>query len=125
VLIRNNNIVNLINIFAVAFLIYFVILKRFLIIFFEIFIYLRNFFRLCFFKILLLLSHAQIYVVYSLEMRHCQYNFLISLIIFMYFVIYLNLTFWYNLVYEIKSSIVFFESIKQFCRVFINIILFY
>jgi len=68
--ICNNNIVNLINIFVVAFLIYFVILKKFLIIFFKAFICLLNLFRLCFFKISFFLSHARMYVVYLLEMRH-------------------------------------------------------
>ncbi len=109
VLIRNNNIINLINIFVVVFLIYFVISKRFLIIFFETSICLRNLSRLCLFKILFFLLYIRMYVVYSLEMRHCQNSFLISLIIFVYFVIYSNLTFLYTLAYEIKFSIVFLE----------------
>jgi len=70
VLIRNNNIVNLINILIVAFLTYFITLKKLLIIFFEIFICLRNLSRLCFLRILLFLSHIRIYVAYSLELRH-------------------------------------------------------
>ena len=109
-LIRNNNIVNLINVFVVAFLIYFVISKRSLIMFFETFICLRNLFRLCLFKILFFLSHIRTYVTYLLEMRHL----LISLIIFVHFVVYLSLTLLYNFAYEIKSLIVFFKASSNF-----------
>jgi len=112
--ICNNNIVNSINIFIVAFLIYFVISKRFLIMFFEAFICLRNLSRLYLFKILFFLSHVRTYVTYLLEMRHCQCNLLIFLIIFVHFVVYSNLTFSCNLVYEIKSSIVFFRALSSF-----------
>jgi len=114
VLIRNNNIVNSINIFVITFLIYFVILKRFLIMFFEVFICLRNLFRLCFFKILLFLSYVRMYVVYSLKMRHYWRNLLISLIIFVHFVIYSNLTLLYNLAYKIKFSIIIFKVLSNF-----------
>jgi hypothetical protein len=113
-LIRNNNIVNLINVFVVAFLIYFVISKRSLIMFFETFICLRNLFRLCLFKILFFLSHIRTYVIYLLEMRHCRCNLLISLIIFVHFVVYLSLTLLYNFAYEIKSLIVFFKASSNF-----------
>ncbi len=114
VLIYSNNIINLINVFIVTFLAYFVILKKFLIMFFEVFICLRNLSRLCFFKILLFLSHIRIYVAYSLEVRHCQRSFLISLIIFVHFVIYLSLIFSYNFAHKIKSSIVFFRALNNF-----------
>jgi len=114
VLIRNNNIMNLINVFVVAFLIHFVILKRFLIIFFEAFICLRNWFCLCLFKILFFLSHVRTYVAYLLEIQHYQLNLLISLIIFVHFVIYSNLTLLYNLAYEIKFLIIFFKALSNF-----------
>jgi len=114
VLIRNNNIINLINVLVVAFLIYFVILKRFLIVFFKTFICLRNLSRLYFFDILFFLSYICTYVVYLLKIRHCQRNLLISLIIFVHFVIYLNLIFLYNFVYEIKFSIIFFKVLSNF-----------
>ena len=114
VLIRSSNIVNSINVFVVAFLIYFVISKRFLIIFFETSICLRNLSRLCLFKILFFLFYIRMYVIYSLEMRHCQNSFLISLIIFVYFVIYSNLTFLCTLAYELKFSIVFFRTSSNF-----------
>jgi len=114
VLICNNNIVNLINIFVVAFLIYFVILKRFLIIFFETFICLRNSSRLYLFKILFFLSHIRTYVTYLLEIQYYQRNFLISLIIFVHFVIYLSLILLCNLVYKIKSLIIFFRILSNF-----------
>jgi len=113
VLIRNN-IVNLINVFVVAFLTYFIILKRFLIMFFEIFICLRNSSRLCLFKILFFLSHVRMYVAYLLEMQYCQRSLLVSLIIFVHFAIYLSLTLSYNFIYEIKSSIVFFKVSSNF-----------
>jgi len=109
VLICNNNIINLINIFIVAFLIYFIISKRFLIMFFEIFICLRNLFRLCLFKTLLFLSHIRMYVVYLLEIQYYRHNFLIFLIIFVHFAIYLNLIFFYNLAYKIKFLIIFLK----------------
>jgi len=112
--ICSNNIINLINVFVVAFLIYFVILKKFLIIFFEAFICLRNLFRLCFFKILFFLSHIRMYVVYLLEMQYCRHNLLISLITFVHFVVYLNLILLYNLIYKVKSSIVFFKALSNF-----------
>jgi len=112
--IRNNNIVNLINVFVVAFLTYFVILKRFLRIYFKTFICLRNLSRLCLFKILFFLSHIRTYIAYLLEMRHYQYNLLISLISLVHFVIYLNLIFLYNLAYKIKSLIVFFRVSSNF-----------
>jgi len=105
---------NLINVFVVAFLIYFVILKRFLIIFFEAFICLRNWFCLCLFKILFFLSHVRTYVAYLLEIQHYQLNLLISLIIFVHFVIYSNLTLLYNLAYEIKFLIIFFKALSNF-----------
>ncbi len=114
VLICNNNIVNLINIFVVAFLTYFVISKRLLIMFFEAFICLRNLFCLCFFRILLFLLYVRTYVVYSLKMQHCRRNFLISLIIFVHFVVYSNLIFLYNLVYKVKFSIIFFKVSSNF-----------
>ncbi len=53
------------------------------------------------------------YVVYSLKMRHCRCNFLISLIIFVHFVIYSSLTFLCNFAYEIKFSIVFFKVLNN------------
>ncbi len=112
--ICSNNIVNLINVFVVTFLIYFVILKRLLIIFFEVFICLRNLSCLCLFKILFFLLHIRTYITYLLEVRYCQHSLLISLIIFVHFVVYLNLTLSYNLVYEIKSSIVFFKASSNF-----------
>ena len=112
--ICSNNIVNLINVFVVTFLIYFVILKWLLIIFFEVFICLRNLSCLCLFKILFFLLHIRTYITYLLEVRYCQYSLLISLIIFVHFVVYLNLILLYNLVYEIKSSIVFFKASSNF-----------
>jgi len=114
VLIRNNNIVNIINVFVIAFLIYFIISKRLLIIFFRVFICLRNLSCLCLFKILFLLSHVRTYIIYLLEMRYCWRNLLISLIIFVHFVIYLSLILLYNLAYKIKSSIVFFKILSNF-----------
>jgi len=101
-------------VFIVTFLAYLVILKKFLIMFFEVFICLRNLSRLCFFKILHFLLHIRIYVAYSLEVRHCQRNFLISLIIFVHFVIYSSLIFSYNFAHKIKSSIVFFKALNNF-----------
>ena len=112
--ICSNNIVNLINVFVVTFLIYFVILKWLLIIFFEVFICLRNLSCLCLFKILFFLLHIRTYVTYLLEMRHCRRNLLISLIIFVHFVVYLSLTLLYNFAYEIKSLIVFFLASSNF-----------
>ncbi len=47
-------------------------------------------------------------------MQHCRCNFLISLIIFVHFVIYSSLTFLCNFAYEIKSSIVFFKVLNNF-----------
>ncbi len=114
VLIRNNNIINLINVFVIAFLIYFVILKKFLIMFFEAFICLRNLFCLCFFKILFFLLYIRTYVIYLLKMRHYQRSLLVSLIIFVHFVIYLSLTFLCNFVYEIKFLIIFFKVLSNF-----------
>ncbi len=107
VLIRSNNIVNLINVFIVTFLVYFAISKRLLIIFFKTFICLQNLSCLCLFKILFFLSHIRTYVAYSLEIQYYQYNLLISLIIFVHFIVYLSLIFLYNFVYKIKSSIFF------------------
>ncbi len=114
VLIRNNNIVNLINVFIVAFLIYFIISKRLLIMFFKVFICLRNLSCLCLSKILFFLWHIRTYIIYLLEMRHCRRNLLISLIIFVHFVIYLSFILLYNLTYKIKSSIVFFKISSNF-----------
>ncbi len=54
------------------------------------------------------------YVAYSLKMQHCQRNLLISLITFMHFVIYSNLTLLYNFAHEIKSLIVFFKASNNF-----------
>ncbi len=54
------------------------------------------------------------YVIYLLEMRHYQCNLLISLIIFVHFVIYSNLTFLCNPIYKIKSLIVFFKALSSF-----------
>jgi len=112
--IYNNNIVNLINIFIIAFLIYFAILKRFLIVFFKVFICLRNLSRLYFFRILLFLLYIRTYVVYSLEIQYYWRSLLVSLIIFVHFAIYLSLTLSYNLVYEIEFLIVFFKASSNF-----------
>jgi len=114
ILIRNNNTINLINVFVVAFLIYFAILKMFLIMFFEVFIYLRNLSCLCLFKILFFLSHIRTYVVYSLEMQYYWRNLLISLIIFVHFAIYSSLILLYNFAYEIKSLIIFLKVLSNF-----------
>ena len=122
--ICSNNIVNLINVFVVTFLIYFVILKRLLIIFFEVFICLRNLFCLCLFKILFFLLHIRTYITYLLEVQYCRRSFLISLIIFVHFVVYLNLTLLYNLAYKIKSSIVFFKASNNFVVYLLMLFLF-
>jgi hypothetical protein len=114
VLIRNKNLINLINVFIVAFLTYFVILKKSLIMFFKAFICLRNLFCLYLFKILFFLLYIRTYIVYSLKVRHYQRNLSIFLIIFVHFVIYLSLILLYNLVYEIKSLIVFFKASNNF-----------
>ncbi len=111
--ICNNNIINLINVFVVAFLVYFVISKKFLIIFFEAFICLRNLSCLCLFRILLFSLHIRTYIVYLLEMRYCQRNLLVSLIIFVHFIVYLSLTFSCNLPHEIKFLIVFFKILSN------------
>ncbi len=54
------------------------------------------------------------YIIYLLEIQYCRRNFLVSLIIFMYFVVYLNLIFSYNLTYKIKSLTVFFKALNNF-----------
>jgi len=110
----NNNIVNSINTFVVTFLAYFIISKRFLMIFFEAFICLRNSSRLYLFRILLFLLHIQTYVVYSLEMQYYRRSFLVSLIIFVHFVVHFILIFLCNLVYKIKFSITFFRISSNF-----------
>jgi len=114
VLIRNKNLINLINAFIVAFLTYFVILKKSLIMFFKAFICLRNLFCLYLFEILFFLLYIRTYIVYSLKVRHYQRNLSIFLIIFVHFVIYLSLILLYNLVYEMKSLIVFFKASNNF-----------
>jgi len=54
------------------------------------------------------------YVAYLLKIQYCQRNLLISIIIFVHFVVYLNLIFMCNLVYETKSLVVFFRVLSNF-----------
>jgi len=54
------------------------------------------------------------YVAYLLKIQYCQRNLLISIIIFVYFVVYLILIFMCNLVYETKSLVVFFRVLSNF-----------
>jgi len=54
------------------------------------------------------------YVAYLLKIQYCQRNLLISIIIFVHFVVYLNLIFMCNIVYETKSLVVFFRVLSNF-----------
>ncbi len=54
------------------------------------------------------------YVAYLLKIQYCQRNLLISIIIFVHFVVYLILIFMCNLVYETKSLVVFFRVLSNF-----------
>ncbi len=54
------------------------------------------------------------YVVYLLEMQHCRRSFLVSLIIFVHFIVYSSLILLCNLIYKIKFSIIFFKVSNNF-----------
>ncbi len=107
VLVRNDNMMNSMNVLAIAFLTHFVILKRLLMVFFDACIWLRNSSRLCLLRILLFLSHVRTYVSHSREVQHCRRNILIFLIIFVHFVVHLDLALSCGLAHEVKSSIAF------------------